>query len=79
VTGKKLLEKARANSASLSFNELEALMKASGWSFHRQKGSHRLWYSPTGFRLPVQARGHDAKGYQVRQFLVQYDKENPHG
>jgi len=79
VAGKKLLEQARANPASLSFIELEALMKASGWSFRWQKGSHRLWYSPAGFRLPIQAKGHTAKGYQVRQFLAQYNKENPHG
>jgi predicted RNA binding protein YcfA (HicA-like mRNA interferase family) len=44
VIRKNPLKQARANPASLSFGEFEALMKASGWSFRRQKGSHRLWY-----------------------------------
>ncbi len=54
-------------------------MRLSGWQFRRQKGSHRLWYSPGGHRLPIQAAGAGAKDYQVRQFLAQYDREHPDG
>lgn len=40
-------------------------------------GSHRIWYSPTGYRLPIQeGRSGKAKGYQVEQFLGQYEVEN---
>ncbi len=54
-------------------------MEKSGWTFRRQKGSHRLWYSPKGYRLPIQPKGHSAKGYQVKQFLAQYDMEHSNG
>ncbi|MGA2410067.1 MAG: type II toxin-antitoxin system HicA family toxin [Candidatus Binataceae bacterium] len=74
-----LLERARTNPAGLSFSDFEKLLKEKGWLFKRQKGSHRLWYSPAGFRLPIQGRGNNAKTYQVRQFLAQYDREYASG
>ena len=72
---KKLLTKARNNSKGLSFDEFEALLTACGWQFRRQSGSHRLWYSPGGCRLPIQNSGGKAKGYQVKQFLQTLDEE----
>ncbi len=54
-------------------------MKHAGWTFKRQKGSHRLWCSPSAFRLPVQPVRGKAKEYQVRQFLARYEKENRNG
>ncbi|MFI5351650.1 MAG: type II toxin-antitoxin system HicA family toxin [Candidatus Binatales bacterium] len=75
----KLLTRARENAAGLSFKEFEKLMQLARWQFRRQKGSHRLWYSPGGYRLPVQATGRNAKSYQVRQFLAQYDREHGNG
>jgi predicted RNA binding protein YcfA (HicA-like mRNA interferase family) len=74
-----LLVAARNNPSGLSFGDFETLMRACGWQFKRQKGSHRLWYSPAGHRLPIQKSGNKAKAYQVRQFLARYDKEHPHG
>ncbi|NJN23783.1 MAG: type II toxin-antitoxin system HicA family toxin [Acaryochloridaceae cyanobacterium RL_2_7] len=72
----KLLSKAQQNPKGLSFQEFETLLSLCGWSFRRQSGSHRLWYSPSGIRLPVQKQGSKAKGYQVKQFLkVQNDEE----
>jgi predicted RNA binding protein YcfA (HicA-like mRNA interferase family) len=54
----------------LRFGEFETLMQQSGWTLDRQKGSHRIWKSSKGARLPVQkAKGGKAKGYQVQQFL----------
>jgi len=51
--------------------------KGSGWTFDHQRGSHRIWYSPTGYRLSAQeGRSGKAKGYQVEQFLRQYEVEN---
>jgi predicted RNA binding protein YcfA (HicA-like mRNA interferase family) len=72
----RLLEEARNNPGGMSFKNFEHLMNLKGWKYRRQKGSHRLWYSPAGFRLPVQPRGNKAKAYQVRQFLKQLDHES---
>jgi predicted RNA binding protein YcfA (HicA-like mRNA interferase family) len=77
--GRGLLEKAEAGPNNLSFRDFEKLMKQEGWTFERQKGSHRLWVSPKGFRLPIQSRKGKAKGYQVQQFLAQYAQEHHSG
>ncbi|MDE0018911.1 MAG: type II toxin-antitoxin system HicA family toxin [Candidatus Poribacteria bacterium] len=70
-----LLRKARQNPNGLKFREFERLMRRSGWTQHRQRGSHRTWYSPKGYRIIVQPDHSMAKGYQVRQFLRQYNEE----
>jgi predicted RNA binding protein YcfA (HicA-like mRNA interferase family) len=72
----KLLAAARNNPRGLSFADFEALLRAAGWVFRRQSGSHRLWYSPKGFRLPIQKEGNKAKAYQVRQFLARLEAES---
>ncbi len=51
-------------------------MRECGWTQRRQRGSHRIWYSLRGYRLSVQPNKSMAKGYQVRQFLTQFYKEN---
>ena len=72
----KLLKKAEANPSGLRFGELETLMQQWGWELDRQKGSHRVWKSPKGARLPVQeGKGGKAKGYQVKQFLTVLEEE----
>lgn len=72
----KLLDLARRNPNGLSFNDFEALLALSGWVFRRQTGSHRFWYSPKKYRLPIQPMKNGmAKGYQVRQFLAAYEEE----
>ena len=45
-------------------------------SVDRQRGSHRIWYSPKGMRISIQTRGNRAKGYQVEQFLKVYEEES---
>ena len=70
-----LLDRARRNPNGLKFREFEQLMRQYGWTERRQRGSHRAWYSPGGYRLIVQPNRSMAKGYQVRQFLTQYDQE----
>jgi predicted RNA binding protein YcfA (HicA-like mRNA interferase family) len=50
-------------------------MKQSSWQMHHQRGSHRVWNSKKGFRLPVQDKNGMAKGYQVKQFLRQLEME----
>jgi hypothetical protein len=71
----KLLSKARNNPHGLHFDELETLMSLCSWAFDHQSGSHRIWYSPKGNRLPLQPKGTMSKGYQVKQFLSIYDEE----
>ena len=76
----KLLAKAINNPAGLSFNDFKTLLKRFEWEKRRQEGSHDLWISPEGHRLPVQPRKDGkAKSYQVKQFLRQKDKENDNG
>ena len=76
VSRQKLLDKATRNSNGLRFNEFETLLRLCGWTFDRQRGSHRIWYSPKGMRISIQARGNRAKGYQVEQFLKFYEEES---
>jgi predicted RNA binding protein YcfA (HicA-like mRNA interferase family) len=67
----KLWQKAKESPQNLTFDEFETLMEQMGWTFSRQKGSHRLWYSPTGQSLPIQPRKDGkAKIYQVQQFIT---------
>lgn len=73
----KLLAKARNNPKGQSFDDFQTLLQQSGWVFNHQTGSHRIWYSPKRYRLSIQPSGNGkAKGYQVEQFLMQYEVEN---
>ncbi len=71
----RLLSKARNRPNSLHFREFETLLSQCGWHFDHQTGSHRIWYSPDRYRLPIQSKRGQAKGYQVREFIMQYDRE----
>ncbi len=79
VNKDKLLEKAKRNPKGLSFAEFETLLKQCGWILERQRGSHKLWYSPARARLPIQPRGNMAKAYQVLQFIERYEEESRDG
>ena len=69
----KLWKKATESPQNLTFDEFETLLKQMERTFDRQKGSHRLWYSPRGQVLPIQPRKDGkAKVYQVQQFLNYY-------
>ena len=73
----KLLEKARRNPGGLRFSEFETLLGRCNWMLDRQRGSHRIWISTKGARLPVQeGKSGKAKGYQVGQFLTIYEEES---
>jgi predicted RNA binding protein YcfA (HicA-like mRNA interferase family) len=73
----KLLARAMSNPKDLSFGEFQTLLGQAGWTFDHQKGSHQIWYSPTRYRLSTQeGRSGKAKGYQIEQFLRQYEVEN---
>jgi predicted RNA binding protein YcfA (HicA-like mRNA interferase family) len=75
----KLLSKARNNPDGLRFEQFETLLQQCGWTFEHQKGSHRIWCSLKGTCMPIQAKGANAKGYQVKQFLTIYDLEQSDG
>jgi hypothetical protein len=66
----RLLELARANPAGLRFSDLCRLAEAFGFTFQRQKGSHRI-FAHEGARqiMNFQDDNGAAKAYQVRQLL----------
>lgn len=72
---KKLLQLARRPPNGMAFSDLKTLMRACGWHFDRQRGSHEIWISSGGVGLSIQNRKGEAKGYQVKQFLAVYDSE----
>ena len=74
----KLLRHAKNNPQGLSFSEFKTLLIRCGWVEDHQTGSHVIFYSRTRFRLSIQNKNGMAKGYQVKQFLTQYDLEASH-
>ncbi|MGH8643648.1 MAG: type II toxin-antitoxin system HicA family toxin, partial [Gammaproteobacteria bacterium] len=61
---------------TLSFDDFETLLARLGWVKRGQEGSHRLWYSQKGHRLPIQpSKNGKAKAYQVKQFLDAIEEE----
>ncbi|MES2772391.1 MAG: type II toxin-antitoxin system HicA family toxin [Pseudomonadota bacterium] len=73
----KLIAKALNNPKGLSFEDFQQLLRSSAWTFDHQRGSHQIWYSPTGHRLSIQqGRDGKAKGYQVEQFMTQLESED---
>lgn len=72
----KLLIKALNNPEELSFTDFCTLMRQQGWVLDHQRGSHQIWYSPKSYRLSVQNRNGNAKGYQVKQFLTRFGEED---
>lgn len=71
----KLPAEAKRTPDKLTFEELERLLKSGGWTFARQKGSHRIWISPKNELVPIQSFGKYAKSYQVRRILFIMDRE----
>lgn len=71
----KLLAKAKRTPDKLTFDELEKLLKSKGWTFARQKGSHRIWISPENELVPIQSFCKTAKSYQVRRILFIMERE----
>lgn len=74
----KLIAKAFNAPCSLTFDEFKTLLKRSGWKYKRCKGSHEMWIESTGKILVIQNNKGKAKGYQVKQFLEQYEEEPCH-
>lgn len=71
----KAVERVRANPASVRFDDLERALRAVGFRFDHQRGSHRFYYHDGIKRtLNVQVCGGMAKPYQVRQFLSLIDE-----
>ena len=66
----KLYARALASPQGLSFRDLEALLRAFGFTLKRQRGSHRSYKHPLCRRmLVVLPKGNEAHPYQVREFL----------
>ncbi|MFI4938937.1 MAG: type II toxin-antitoxin system HicA family toxin [Burkholderiales bacterium] len=76
----KRIAKALNNPKGLSFQDFQQLLRGASWTFDHQRGSHQIWYSPTGHRLSIQeGRDGNAKGYQVEQFITQFESEDENG
>jgi len=55
---------------NVRFGDLQRLVEALGFELDRVSGSHHLYRHPTiGRRINLQARGGQAKPYQLRQLL----------
>ena len=66
----KLLERLLQIQGSLTFRDLERLLRSFGFELDRTTGSHRQYVHPKIHRpFPVQPDGKDAKRYQVRELL----------
>ena len=50
----KLIAKALNNPKGLSFQDFQQLLRDANWTFDHQRGSHQIWYSPSGHRLSIQ-------------------------
>lgn len=76
----KLMVKAMNNSKGLAFQDFQQLLRSANWTFDHQRGSHQIWYSPSGHRLSIQeGRSGKSKGYQVEQFMTQFESEEQNG
>ena len=72
----KLIAKVLNNPKGVSFQDFQQLLRSASWTFDHQRGSHQIWYSPTGHRLSIQeGRDGKAKFYQVEQFITQNESE----
>lgn len=77
VKPKKIAQLARSNPAGVRFSDLCKLAEALGFTFQRQKGSHKV-FAHDGLRqiMGFQNDHGMAKPYQVRQLLDCADKNN---
>lgn len=55
--------------ANVRFNDAQRLVEALGFELDRVRGSHHIYRHSAGQRLNLQARGGQAKPYQLRQLL----------
>ena len=66
----KLLERLLQGQRSLTFRDMERLLRSLGFELDRTTGSHRQYVHPKIPRpFPVQPDGKDAKRYQLRELL----------
>lgn len=71
VKKRKLLERILSNPHNVRFSDFCRAMESTGFCFHRQKGSHRIYFHDAAKkRLVVQPDKGMAKGYQVKQFVA---------
>jgi predicted RNA binding protein YcfA (HicA-like mRNA interferase family) len=61
---------AQGELANVRFADAQRLAEALGFELDRVRGSHHIYRHPgTGERINLQARGGQAKPYQLRQLL----------
>ncbi len=66
----KLLAKILNNPKNLRFDDFVLIIQAFGFELVRITGSHHIFFHPSfNLNINVQPDGHEAKPYQVNQFL----------
>lgn len=65
-----ILERAKRDQNGIRFEDLIKLVEAVGYTFRRQKGSHRMYSRPGCPLINLQRLKGNAKPYQVRQVLA---------
>jgi predicted RNA binding protein YcfA (HicA-like mRNA interferase family) len=66
----KTWERIVAGSRDIRFRDFEQLLRAFGFEFDRQSGSHRIYRHPElRVRMNIQPEGAKTKLYQIRQLL----------
>jgi len=68
-----LLAKIRTKRQNVRFSDFVALLKALGFEYDHQSGSHILYRHSCGAVLNIQNAGGDAKPYQIAQLLSAVD------
>lgn len=70
--GEKLLIKLRGKRfANWSIKDFRTLLEHLGFTYSHTTGSHEFWNHPVHRQMNIQAKGGQAKPYQLRQLLKQ--------
>ncbi|MFI5350910.1 MAG: type II toxin-antitoxin system HicA family toxin [Elusimicrobiota bacterium] len=70
----KLLARVRTNKHNVRFSDFVALIKAFGFEYDHQNGSHIGFKHTCGASLNVQSAHGEAKSYQIDDLLEAVDK-----
>ena len=71
----RLLAKAKNNQTTCAFVSLKLCFPNAVGSLTIRLAAIESGIPPRGYRLPIQSKRSQAKGYQVKEFLRQYDEE----
>lgn len=77
IKKQKLYQQLLNHQKNVKFNDFITILIAFGFSLHRITGSHHIYEHPdVPQSISIQPDRHEAKPYQVRQFLRLVEKYN---